>query len=372
MKRGWIGAVSSALLAATLIACGGSGTSGGHNLSQTGRAVQSYQLRSLLSMAIGGIPFPGFTGGGTGGSTGSGSTGGGFGFPSMGGFLRGLGGTGGTTTGGGGMRSAFGHFSRGVGTTGGTTTTTTGGTDTTGGGDTSGGTGTTGGWQPSFYYDEWLMLWVQFDSTAEGYSFLFYGDEAKHNPAGHMTSTVPADWNVYPQTYSADYAYTAGTLAGSHGTYQLASTSPSDGSMTYQDVYGDTSSDQGQAVWDAQHSTWTSEWNGPNSSSWYHDSGDWNADGSGTYQASTSDGWSMSWVYNADWSGHAHFEGPDPKLPADLTWTSDGHYHIRYADGSTEDWNYDDLWGGTTGVGSSSSSGSTGAFAARRTGRLRY
>jgi hypothetical protein len=102
--------------------------------------------------------------------------------------------------------------------------------------------------------------------------------------------------------------------------------------------------------------SWSSRWDGANESGWYQDSGSWGAEG-GTYSCSDSAGWASSWHYNTDWSGSAHFEGPDPLLPAEMTWTATGHYRIRWANGSVEEWGWDDLWGsgegtsGTTGGG---------------------
>ncbi|MFI5386016.1 MAG: hypothetical protein ACHQ50_07830 [Fimbriimonadales bacterium] len=342
MKKLIAGIVGLAI-AIAVMSCGGDGSP--KSFTATGRSVQNLQRFSFLSMANSGLEFRGFGGIGSGGGTtggATGGTGGGFGFgafglSSIGGFVRHFGGP-------NGIGPAMLLHSSAAGTTGGTGS----GTGGTGGG---GGTG-----NEDFYYDEWLQLWVDTQWTNTSFTSLFYLDEAKTQPAGHATSTFAGDWSVFPQTYSSDYAFTAGTLAGAHGTYNCIQTTMSEGSMVYNNTYADASHDQGSASWSETGSTWQSEYDGPPGTGWFKDSGAWNADGSGAYTCSSSDGWASTWHYNADGSGSAHFEGPDPKLPADLVWTAAGNFKITYADGTTEEWTWDDLWasgggGGTTGSG---------------------
>ncbi|HVL38108.1 MAG TPA: hypothetical protein VM328_01835 [Fimbriimonadaceae bacterium] len=272
----------------------------------------------------------------------------------MSGFFLG-GGTGGGTTGGGGYGYPFmGAFVRSMG--GGSSGATTGEGGTTGSTSSGGG----GGGFSDFYYDQWLELWVEIESTDTSFTCLFYRDQAKTQPAGHSTSTFTDDWQTYPQTYTSSYSFTAGTIAGAHGEYQCVQLSESEGSMTYNNSYPDGSSDEGQSSWSEQGANWSSQWSRPGGW-WYQDEGNWAADGSGTYENSDSDGWSASWIYNADWSGSALLQGPDPKLPATMTWTSQGRYRIVYADGSEERWTWEDFWGdgsvGTTGGTSGSTSG---------------
>jgi hypothetical protein len=298
-------------------------------------------------MAKGGIaiaPFmltgPGGGSGANGGTTGTGGGFGGGGISRIGFFFRNFGGPTGL-----GAQSLRSHRGRdGGGTTGGTT------------GSTGGGPGS------DFYYDEWLQLWVDVEWSDTSYTIHFYQDEAGTMQAGHVASTFSGDWNVYPQTYHNEYEFTAGIWAGAHGTYDCVQTSESEGSMVYEDTYADGSSDHGESHWTSQTSTWTSRWDGPNQQGWFEDNGSWTADGAGTYTCSNSEGWSSTWNYNADWSGSAHFEGPDPLLPADMTWTSDGHYHVTYADGTTEDWTWDDFWGGVEEGSNTGSGGTTGGL----------
>lgn len=315
-----------------LISCGGGGGGGSSQLSSTGRAVQNVQRLSVLSMANSGIAIAPFMlsghggGGGTTGTTGGGGFVGG-GVPSLGFFFRDFGGPGGLAA-----------MSRTRGEDGGGATT-----------------GTNGGPQDSFYYDEWLQLWVDIEWTETNFNIHFYQDEAGTLPAGHVSSSYTGDWGNFPQIYHNEYEFTAGPLAGSHGSYDCIQTSWSEGNMVYEETYADGSKYEGESQWTNETSTWSSRWDGPNNVGWFQDNGTWSMDGSGTYSCSNSEGWSSTWNYNSDWSGSAHFEGPDPKLPADMTWTSDGHYKVVYADGSVEEWSWEDFWndveGGTTGTG---------------------
>jgi hypothetical protein len=338
--------VAAAALA--LISCGGSSGSGGGQISAVGRAVQNVQRLSIMSMSKSGIelaPFMlhGFGGGGGGGTTGG--TGGGFGGVSPIGFF-------------------FRHFGDGSepggGTTGSSSTGGTSGTSGTTGSTTGTTTGTNGG--DGAYFDEYLGLWVATEWSETSSTTTFSLDEAGTLPAGHVTSTFTADLGTYPQVFTNEYEFSAGPLAGSHGTYNCTQTTEVEGSMQYENTFADGSSDTGESHWDADDATWESRWEGPGGTPWFEDSGTWTAAGSGTYACTNSEGWSSTWTYNADWSGSATFTGPDPLLPATMTWTSQGHYHITYADGSTESWTWDDFWGdmgegGTTGVGTSGSTG---------------
>ncbi|MBC8065317.1 MAG: hypothetical protein H7Y17_10830 [Chlorobia bacterium] len=273
--------------------------------------------------------------GGSSGTTGSGGGSTGSGVTSIGFFFRDWGGP-------GGHGAALARSDRGR-----DTGSTTGGTS----GTTGGGTGS------DFYFDEWLQLWVDVEWSETSYATTFYVDEAATIPAGHVTSTYSGDWDVFPQTYRSEYEFSAGPLAGSHGTYDCVQTSLTEGSMIYDNTYVDGSTDHGESEWRDESSRWASRWDGPNHEGWYEDSGVWTSNGTGTYTCSNSEGWSSTWSYNADWSGSAHFEGPDPLLPADMTWTTDGHYRITYADGSSESWSWEDFWGGSEGGGTTGSGG---------------
>ncbi|HRF58875.1 MAG TPA: hypothetical protein PLH94_03045 [Fimbriimonadaceae bacterium] len=326
-----------------VIGCGGGGGGSAGNRTptdQTRNRLDTSLDVSWKAMIQSGIHTPAFAdrrneGGGTTGG-GTGGVGGGMAMPMVGAFFRNFH--------GGGFLSP-------------------GGRDTEPG--TSGGSG---GDEPppwnSFYYDEYLGLWVQVDFTEGSFSFLLYEDEAKTQPAGHMTSTWPTDWTTYPQTIESSYEFRAGFLAGSSGSYVVTMTNDSTGTMTYTNIGNDGSSSSGTSTWAAGGSNWQNEAT-LRDGKWFKDRGAFQADGSGQTQSENSLGykWTMNWSANG--SGSGRIEGPDPGLPASLVWNELGEGTITYADGSTEPWH----WfygigdhGGTTGGGTtgSTSAGSTG------------
>jgi len=284
-------------IALVLTSCGGGGGGGSNALSSTGRAVQNVQRLSILSMGKGGIAIAPFMltgpGGGSGGTTGS-TTGSGGGF-------------------GGGGTCSIGFFFRGFGGPAGHAATlmkSRAGRDE---GSTTGSGG--GGGEPGsdFYYDEWLQLWVSVEWSNTSYTTSFFLDEARTQPAGHVASTFTGDWESFPQTYHNEYEFTAGLLAGSHGVYDCTQNSLFEGSMSYEDTYADGSHDNGESSWSSELSAWHSRWDGANNEGWFEDTGIWSSDGTGTYTCSNSEGWASTWHYNADWSGSAHFEGPQDR-----------------------------------------------------------
>jgi hypothetical protein len=329
----WISVIAfgAALFA---ISCGGGGGKGTQTFSATTRSVQNIQRLSAMSMAKSGIAMaPFFLGGGglSGGTTGS-TTGGSVGI-------------------GGGI-SGIGFFFRGFVSPAGLPARMARSRTLA---DESGTTGSGGGNGEDFYYDEWLQLWVWAEWNENVYSSRFYQDEAKTLTAGHSSSTFTGTLDSFPQSYASEYELTAGIWAGAHGSFISTQSSWSDGNMVYDNVYSDGSHDHGQSEWNSVDSSWSSRWEGPSGTIWYEDSGEWHSDGSGVYNCSNSDGWAIAWNYNADWSGTAHITGPDPLLPADMTWTSDGQYRILYADGSVEEWSWDEYWDNESGT-----SGTTG------------
>lgn len=326
-----------------IIGCGGGGTTTGGSRAptdQTRNRLDTSLDVSWKAMIQSGVHTPAFAGhrnemGGTTGG-GTGGAGGGMAMPMVGAFFRNFHGGGFLTPGGRDVEP---------GTTGGT-----------------------GGEEPppwnSFYYDEFLGLWVQVDFAEGSFSFLLYEDEAKTKPAGHMTSTWPTDWTAYPQTFDSSYEFRAGFLAGSSGSYVVTMTDESTGTMTYTNTGHDGSSSSGSSTWSATGSNWQNEAT-LGDGQWFKDRGAFRSDGSGQTQSENSLGyrWTMNW--SADGSGNGRIEGPDPGLPATLVWDAFGEGTITYADGSSEPWH----WffgigtdpGGTTGSGTGTTSdGSTG------------
>ncbi|MCW3097325.1 MAG: hypothetical protein JWL77_2943 [Chthonomonadaceae bacterium] len=221
------------------------------------------------------------------------------------------------------------------------------------------------GTDPNFYFDDYLGLWVEIQDTATSSAFLLYLDEAKTQPAGSFQTTFSAS-DAFPQTYESHYTITAGALQGTHGDYMTVQNADNSGSSTYNDTYLDGWSDQGKSLWNADgSSTWSSRNDGPNHA-FYSYQGSFKADGSGTNHTESSDSYVTDYLYNADGSGSGRIQGPDPGLPATITWDIYGNTTIHYADGSIE---YDPGWGfyggalvavSGTATGTGSSGGTTG------------
>jgi hypothetical protein len=187
----------------------------------------------------------------------------------------------------------------------------------------------------TFYYDEFLGLWVDIKDTATQSTYTLYVDEAKTQPAGSIVVTLPSG-NTYPQVYSSTYNFTAGVMAGSHGSYQTTVNQDGSGNSSYDDTYTDGSKDSGTSTWTAKGdfswSNQTTDSTGAQTTS----SGSFHADGSGTTHATTSDGYVIDYTYNADGSGHGKIAGPAAGLPATVTWDVYGDTTITYADGTVD------------------------------------
>lgn len=188
---------------------------------------------------------------------------------------------------------------------------------------------------PTFYYDDYLGLWVDINDTATTSTYTLYEDEAKTKPAGSIVTQNPAD-NTFPQVYSSSYTYTAGSQAGAHGSYKSTYNQDGSGSSAYQDVYVDGTQDQGSS---SSTSRGDYTWSGRTD---YADKtfssfkGSFRSDGSGGTHSEGSDGYVSDYTYNADGTGHARITGPDPGLPVTIDWDTQGNTTIHYADGSIE------------------------------------
>jgi hypothetical protein len=209
-----------------------------------------------------------------------------------------------------------------------------------GGGNSGGGGGTDPGGPPAdtFYYDEYLGLWVQTNFTDTSYGMDFFVDEAKTQSAGHMVSNWPADWTTYPVIWHSEYNFTAGVLDGSHGTFDSSMTSETAGSMNYDSVWGGDHA-RGRSSWSDRSSTWTNRYEAADGA-WSNDNGNFANDGSGTTTCENSLGYRTSYTWNADGSGNGRLEGPDPGMPATIRWDSMGNGTITYADGTQEEFHW--------------------------------
>jgi|GEM_PF-4899916 len=197
----------------------------------------------------------------------------------------------------------------------------------------------------NFYFDSYLHLWVATRWSDSTFTNTLYLDQSKTQPAGRIVMTTTTGWTEYPQSYTADYSFTAGKLSGAHGAYTCTQTGPLEGSMSYKAAYADSSQVTGMSNWTSSRSRWQSEWDGLGKTGWYKDSGTWNADKSGAYTMKASDGETGTWTFKPDGSGSAHLEGGTAvKLPADLTWTPTGNFKAVFADKTDDEWTWSDVW----------------------------
>ena len=204
---------------------------------------------------------------------------------------------------------------------------------------------------PSFYFDEYLQLWVQNEYSKTEFRSAFFEDEAKTKPAGNLVSTQPADWNTFPQTYSSRYEFTAGYEAGAHGFYEDTINADYSGTSRYENVSPQYGTSRGRstrtAAGDFSYSDHTESPDGFTTDS----VGTFRHDGSGGTRTSSSDGYATDYTFNADGSGRGTIRGSLPGLPAVITWDPRGNTTIRYADGTIEripGWGF---YGGGGGVG---------------------
>ncbi|AIE87030.1 hypothetical protein OP10G_3662 [Fimbriimonas ginsengisoli Gsoil 348] len=237
-------------------------------------------------------------------------------------------------------------------------------------GTSTGGTGG-GGWN-DFYFDDYLGLWVQTESTDTSFTQHLYADEAKTEPAGLFQTNFPSGWNVFPYQFSSSFAITRGNFTGARGMYVTTVTSDVKGSSSYENVWPGYGSDKGTSSWNGSSSAWSSEAN-DTTGAWWKGGGQYFDDGHGSSSYEDSLGFKASFVYNADGSGSARMEGPVTGLPATITWTASGHTRIVYADGTVEEWDAGGFFGGggeggTTGAGTDG--GNTGGGSTGGTGNV--
>ncbi|MCS6830642.1 MAG: hypothetical protein RMM08_07640 [Armatimonadota bacterium] len=198
---------------------------------------------------------------------------------------------------------------------------------------------------PHFYYDEWLGVWVQVEENGSGARMLLYEDEERTKPAGVIESTYPENPDTYPQTYRYRYEILAGWRAGSRGEHVVTVHSETASSMQYEYQEGDGSQGRGSSRWDERGGEWSNRYESADGF-WSEDSGVFSVDGSGRTQSANSLGYRSRFEYRPDGSGEGVIEGPDPGLPATITWTADGRMTIRWADGTVEEFNLWEVWTG--------------------------
>lgn len=242
-------------------------------------------------------------------------------------------------------------------------------------GDSGSSGGSAGGAGGGGDYDDYLGYYQTVVETPGRREVTLFLDAAKTQSAGNILMVFPVDYLTFPQVYEYSYTFTAGSQNGSHGSYNSTYNVDGTGSTTYNAVDASGLSYRGSYASTSAGYTWTSVSTQGNSS--WQDSGNFLTDGSGTMTSSGSDGYRSTYLYKADGSYTGTIEGPDPGLPATITYTVDGKYTIRYADGTTETFDYG-YWGGISllegdtgnaGTGESAGGTTTNASSPSTTGR---
>ena len=191
----------------------------------------------------------------------------------------------------------------------------------------------------NFHYDYYLGLWVETTYTSAKSTYNLYADEAKTQPAGHITTENPADYEAFPQIYRSSYEFTDGLLKGAHGSSLTTTKSDYSGSSTYEDVYTDGGKSAGASSWTSGGDSTYKSREELADGNWTESVGTFRSNGSGGTRYSASDGYSAEYTFNADGTGRGKIVGNDPGLPATIVWNDNGTT-ITYADGSKEHFDY--------------------------------
>lgn len=230
-------------------------------------------------------------------------------------------------------------------------------------GSINGGPGSTGA---TFYYDEWLALWVDTTvNTGAAYHQNFYQDQAKTVPAGSLDSTS-SDWNVYPVSGSYHFVCAAGSLKGTSSDSTFTYNADYSGAFHYASATSDGWKYKGDSVNNADgSSSWTNRTDSPDGT-YSTDTGTFLSDGSSVTKTTGSDGYTVEYTNNADGSATGKITGSFAGLPAAIVRDTTGKTTITYADGTVDiipGW--DALYNGGDPISSEGgSSGSTGSGSA--------
>ena len=158
----------------------------------------------------------------------------------------------------------------------------------------------------------------------------------------------------FPIVYRTEYAFTAGTLSGSHGLSE--NTTEADYSYTskYENFYADGWKDSGSNQSDSGGSNWSARIDAPDGKF---------AEAAGVVQRRRR---RLAAVqlrrHEGDLSvhrkrlGHGTIEGPGAGLPVTVSWDASGNVLARYADGTTETFS---RYGGPIPVDSGVGTGAT-------------
>ncbi|MFM7323121.1 MAG: hypothetical protein ACKO5K_16600, partial [Armatimonadota bacterium] len=201
---------------------------------------------------------------------------------------------------------------------------------------------------PTFYFDEFLRLWVRVQEAPGKSRYDFFLDEAASEGAGFAETRWPEDWSTFPQVWQSSYRFDAGELAGAAGEWETHCEADGSGRSTGNNVWMDGSTNRSSSEWFANgDSTWSSRSDAPGDW-WTESSGTFRHDGSGGLRHRDSDGYGATYVYLPDGSGKARFEGPTTDFPITIHWNGRGEAWITYADGRREP--FEGWWGCWWGV----------------------
>ena len=342
-------ALTTALaLAPLLTGCGGGSgggpVGGGTPSAATRAAVRKTQTRFLRAFANGAPTSSAFSantlsvgngaGSATGGTNGTavGNSSGTNGITLAGGYLNSL------RPSGGGNNSASGANRRVVrqaARRGRDASDGSGGSTTGDPGSGDGGSGSVGS-GATFYYDEWLALWVDTTvNTSTTYHQNFYEDQAKTLPAGSLDS-ASSDWSVYPVTGSYHFVCTAGSLKGTSSDSTFTYNANYSGAFHYSSVTSDGWKYKGDSVNNADgSSSWTNRTDSPDGT-YSTDTGTFHSDGSSVTKTTASDGYTVEYVNNADGSATGKITGSFAGLPATIVRDTTGKTTITYTDGTVD------------------------------------
>jgi len=184
------------------------------------------------------------------------------------------------------------------------------------------------------FYDKSLGLWVVVTVTLTSFTETFYQDQAETEPAGSASYTL----DIATQMMSGAINVTQGNYAGLSGTFSetisggslkgnYSLTLPSGTTITGQFSVSEGSNGNPMGTM-----TQTITESGGYSES---TSVTYNSDGSIKITATDSNAYSSTLNFAADLSGTGTVTGPDPGLPATLTWDSSGDGTVTFANGVT-------------------------------------
>jgi len=177
-----------------------------------------------------------------------------------------------------------------------------------------------------------LGLWVVNTVTATTFTETFYVDQAETQPAGSATYTL----DLSTKTLSGTISITQGKYAGLSGTYsQTVANNGTVGTYNFTLPSGTIVSCQFSIVALGGGNFGGTATETVTQPGGYSETVNfvYKADKSMTITASDTNGYSSVFKIASDFSGTGTVAGPDPGLPATVTWNSVGTGQIKFANG---------------------------------------